>query len=104
MECSTVWGIHRDGATHFQQRRCGVARAKPKGIAESCFSITNYSITQSLNSLLIAEELVLFDDGGNPHLTRSCLLVHAYHASFTFHADALRQRDLGRQSQSEVQF
>src|SRR5258708_35522536 len=52
--------------------------------------------------LRVGEEVVLINDCRHRHLACGTATFHAYHAALAAHTDALRQRDLGRQGQREV--
>src|SRR5258708_13177773 len=52
--------------------------------------------------LRVGEEVVLINDCRHRHLACGTATFHPYHAALAAHTDALRQRDLGRQGQREV--
>jgi hypothetical protein len=50
----------------------------------------------------LRKEFVLFNDRGHGHFALAGSVLDPHYAPFALHADAFRQRDLGREGQSEA--
>jgi hypothetical protein len=59
-------------------------------------------IEEAREVLGVGQEIVLINDGRHRHLAPGTATFNSYHMALAAHADAFRQRDLGGQSQREI--
>ncbi len=50
----------------------------------------------------LRKEFVLFNDSGHGHFALAASVLDAHHAPFALHPDTFRERDFGREGESEA--